>query len=111
MKDIQLTIDRHSKPRAILIDESLLFNESCRDYITEIIDINELSVYYDTIILSSDKNYMKEFLLHNSLCSRIESKYEKYKELKNEYKFLLLICMKKDAKKMKEYYKCEILSR
>lgn len=106
-----MNIDRHSKTRAILIDDSLLLNDNCKDYISEIIDINELSIYYDTVVLSTDTRYMKEFLKHNALFSRVEKKYENYSELKKKYKFLFLICMRKDSKKMKDYYRCEILMR
>lgn len=111
MENIQLPIDRHSKKRAILIDEQLLYNESCRDYINELIDINELSSYYDTVILTTDKKYTQEFLIHNSLKSLVVEKYTNYEKLKNKYRFLLLICCKKESKELKKYYKCEILTR
>ena len=111
MENIQLPIDRHSKKRAILIDEQLLYNDSCKDYINEIIDINELSSYYDTIILSSDVEYTAHFLVHNSLDALVIQKYTEYEYLKNKYRFLLLLCMRKESRDLKKYYKCEILTR
>lgn len=111
MENIQLPVDRHSKKRAILIDEQLLYNDSCKDYISEIIDINELSSYYDTIILSSDVKFTEQFLIHNSLDSFVIEKYTGYEYLKNKYRFLLLFCMRKESRELKKYYKCEILTR
>jgi hypothetical protein len=111
MENTQLPIDRHSKMRAILIDDSVLLNPVCQDYINEMIDISEISVYYDAIILTSDKKYVEEYLKHNSLAAKVEEKYTRYEELKKKYRFLLLICTRQESKRLKDYYKCEILSR
>lgn len=109
MENSHVQIDRHSKKRAILIEDNLLMNSNCQDFINEIIDINEISVYYDTIILTSDKNYIEAYLEHNSLASKVENKYSNYDELRKEYRFLVLLCSRKESKQMKDYYKCEIL--
>lgn len=111
MEDVKLPIDRHSKKRAILIDEKVLYNPSCQDYINELIDINELSSYFDTIILSTDLEYCESYLRHNALESLVVEKYTNYKSLKDNYRFLLMICTKKESNKLKDYYKCEILTR
>ena len=111
MENTQLPIDRHSKKRAILIDEQLLYSDACKDYICELIDINELSTYYDTVILSTDIEFTKHFLNHNSLKASVELKFSNYEKLKNKYRFLVLICPKRESREMKKYYKCEILVR
>lgn len=107
-KDI---IDRHSKRRAILIEDEILFNPNIGQYIHEIIDINEISDYYDTIILTDDIFYMKRYLEHWMLNSEICKKFDMTEEMRRKYKFILLICSKNHAKYLRKYYQCETLTR
>ncbi|MBQ9160907.1 MAG: hypothetical protein IJ122_06255 [Methanobrevibacter sp.] len=107
-KDI---IDRHSKKRAILIDEDVLFNSGCQDYMHELIDIAEISDYYDCIILTKNNKKVQKYVEHWSLHALVYPRYKYYDEMKKTYRFLLLFCTKKNIKHMKDYYKCEILMR
>lgn len=105
------TIDRHSKKRAILIEDRLLLSQSSQDYINEIIDINEISEYYDTIILADDVMFVKAYLEHYGLKSIVTKKYENCSKLRTKYRFLVMMCMKKELKKLQSFYQCDVLSK
>lgn len=107
-KDI---IDRHSKRRAILIEDNVLLNPNIQQYIHEIIDINEISEYYDTIILTDDEVFMKHYLDHWMLKSEISPKLQMPEEMRKKYKFILMICSKQNAKYLRKIYQCELLTR
>lgn len=109
-KDI---IDRHSKKRAILIDDELLLNRIVQDYMHEIIDIAEISIYYDCIILTNDLKYgyINEYLDKWGLTAKVIKKFADYQELKEQYRFLVLFSTKKNAKELKNFYKSEVLVR
>lgn len=107
-KDI---IDRHSKKRAILIDEDILFSSGTQDYMHELIDLAEISDYYDCIILAKNEKKIRKYTEHWALQTLIYPRYKNYEEMKKTYRFLLLFCTKRNIKKMKAYYRCETLMR
>ncbi len=106
-------IDKHTKKRALLIDDSILLNPIVEDYIYLLIDICELSNYYDCIIVAEKENMQNviEKLDHECLVARVVQKYSQYDQLKNKYRFLLAICNESDKQKVKQFYRCEVLTR
>lgn len=107
-KDI---IDRHSKKRSIIIDDELLLNPNLQDYIHELIDISEISEYYDCIIITDNCEKMQKYLDHWALSALVYKKYTSYKEIKRTYKFLVAFCSRKNVQEIRSYYQCETLTR
>lgn len=107
-KDI---IDRHSKKRSIIIEDELLFNLNVQDYIHELIDISEISDYYDCIIVTNNCEKVYKHLEHWGLQALVYKKYTSYKEIKKTYKFLVMFCSKKNSQELRSYYQCELLVR
>ncbi len=106
-------IDRHTKKRLIIIDFSLLITQSAQDYIMLIMDIAEISDYFDVIVTCRDAEmeYARQFLEHWALVGEVKEEYTGYEDLLEEYRVLVCFTAKKNREAYKKYYRCDVMSR
>lgn len=107
------TVDRHTKGRLIIIDSNLLLTYSAQDYTMLIIDIAELSDYYDCLITCKpgEVEYIKQFCEHWALKADVSERFTNYEEILEKYRILVCFTTKADRDDYKKYYRCDTLSR
>ena len=107
--------DKTVRKRAILLDSTLLVNESTKDYaffLADVIEYCGTMEYCDLIVLdtSFDKAKLKRQLKNWCINpDKIIYPYADFDKLKETYRFLLLICSKRNRTMMRNYYKCNLL--
>lgn len=106
-------IDRHTKGRTIIVDSDLLFNGVCQDYMMLLIDLAEISDYFDVIVTckAEDINKTEEFLDHWMLRAEVKERYTDYKEILSKYRVLFCFVSSRNRDKYKEYYHSDCFTR
>lgn len=106
-------VDRHTKKRLIIIDSSLLLTYAAQDYVMLIMDIAEISDYFDVMVTcrEGEMEYMKGFLEHWALVADVKEQFTDYDDLLEEYRILVCFTTKQHREEYKKYYRCDILSR
>lgn len=107
------SIDRHTKKRLIVIDSSLLLAQTSQNYIMLLIDLAELSDYFDVLVVTKpgEVEYVKEFLSHWMLKAEVRERYQDYQEIINEYHIMFCFTTMRNREKFKQYYRVDCLSR
>lgn len=107
------SIDRHTKKRLIVIDSSLLLAQTSQNYIMLLIDLAELSDYFDVLVVTKpgEVEYVKEFMNHWGLKADARERYQDYQEIINEYHIMFCFTTMRNREKFKQYYRVDCLSR
>lgn len=106
-------IDRHIKGRCLIIDSRLLLIQNSMEIAMLIMDIAEISDYYDVLVLSKkgEEDYIKGFLEHWGLKGEVVVEYTRYDEILAKYKILGVFTLAHQAEKMRRYYRSTIFAR
>lgn len=106
-------VDRHTKGRLIIIDSSLLLTYASQDYTMLLVDIAEISDYYDCLITCKPEEveYMIHFCEHWGLSAKIGERFKNYDDLLRDYRIMVCFTTKRDREEYKKYYRCDVLSR
>lgn len=106
-------IDRHTKKRLIVIDSSLLLAQSSQNYIMLLIDLAEISDYFDVLVVAKKEEveYIKQFLDHWMLKANVRERYKEYQEIISEYNIMFCFTTMRNRENFKQYYRVDCLSR
>lgn len=106
-------IDRHTKKRLIVIDSSLLLAQSSQNYIMLLIDLAEVSDYFDVLVVAKKEEveYIKQFLDHWMLKANVRERYKEYQEIISEYNIMFCFTTMRNRENFKQYYRVDCLSR
>lgn len=106
-------IDRHTKKRLIVFDSSLLLTQVSQNYSMLLIDLAELSDYFDVLVVCKpgEVEYVKEFLHHWMLKADVKEHYTDYEEIINEYHIMFCFTTMANRENFKKYYRADCLSR
>lgn len=107
------SIDRHTKKRLIVIDSALLLTQISQDYIMLLIDLAELSDYFDVLVVTKagEVNYVKEFLNHWMLKANVREQFKDYKEIIEEYHIMFCFTTMASREEFRKFYRADCLSR
>lgn len=107
------SIDRHTKKRLIIIDSSLLLAQTSQNYIMLLIDLAEISDYFDILVVAKTGKveYVKEFLHHWMLKAEVRERYRDYQEIISEYHIMFCFTTMRNRDKFKQYYHVDCLAR
>ena len=106
-------IDRHTKKRLIVIDSSLLLAQTSQNYTMLLIDLAEISDYFDVLVVGkpTEVDYIKGFLDHWMLRANVRERYQDYQEIIKEYHIMFCFTTMRNREKFKQYYRVDCLSR
>lgn len=106
-------IDRHIKGRCLIIDSRLLLIQNSMEISMLIMDIAEISDYYDVLVLAKkgEEDYIKGFLQHWDLAGKVVTEYTGYDQILEKYKILGVFTLAAQAEKMRRYYRSTIFAR
>lgn len=106
-------IDRHSKKRLIVVDGKLLLTQISQDYMMLLIDLAEISDYFDVLVVGkeSEMEILKEFLDHWMLKAEVKVAFQDYKEILQQYRIMFCFTTMRSRDKFREYYRVDCFSR
>lgn len=106
-------IDRHTKGRLIIIDSALLLAQTSQNYIMLLIDLAEVSDYFDVMVVAKDSelDYIREFLDHWMLKATVRERLQGYQEIIEDYRIMFCFTTMRNRDKFKQYYRADCLSR
>ncbi len=107
------SIDRHTKKRLIVVDSALLLAQTSQNYTMLLIDLAELSDYFDVLVVGKpgEVDYLKSFLDHWMLKAEVRERYKDYKEIITEYHIMFCFTTMYNRENFKKYYRVDCLSR
>ena len=106
-------IDRHTKNRCVIIDIMCLMAYNSMDISMLIMDIAELSDYYDCIVIcpKGKEADTEVFLEHWGLNGKVMTEYMDKDEILDEYKILTVFTTRQKQDRMKEYYHTTVFAK
>lgn len=106
-------IDRHTKNRLIIVDSYLLLAQVSQSYIMLLIDLAELSDYFDVMVVckATEVDYIQEFLDHWMLKATVKPRYQDYQEIIKHNRIMFCFTTMSNREKFRQYYRADCLSR
>ena len=106
-------IDRHTKKRLIVIDSNLLFTQASQHYMMLLIDLAEISDYYDVMLVCKKDRIeeLQQFVEHWMLKADVREQFTDYEKILKEYNIMFCFTTMRMRDKFKEYYRVDCLSR
>ena len=106
-------IDRHTKSRLIIVDSALLLTQISQHYTMLLIDLAELSDYFDVLVVckKEEVEYVKQFLDHWMLKAKVAERYTDYDKILEEYCIMFCFTVMKNREEFRKYYRADCLSK